>query len=58
MYRRNTLSDLCESENVEKVVKINVCFYSHILFFTLIFLFFLSLYPRVYLYVSYKLLDA
>lgn len=32
MYRRNTLSDLCESENVEKV-----CFYSHILVFTLIF---------------------
>lgn len=37
MYRRNTLSDLCESENVEKVVKIAVCFYSHILVFTLIF---------------------
>lgn len=53
MYRRNTLSDLCESENVEKV-----CFYSHILVFTLIFNIFLSLYPRVYLYMSYKLLDA
>lgn len=48
MYRRNALSDLCESENVEKVVKIAVCFYSHIVVFTLIFNIF---YPYILVFI-------
>lgn len=47
MYRRNALSDLCESENVEKV-----CFYSHILAFTLIFnIFFIPISSCLSVYV-------